>query len=265
MTAPLKSFDRVADCYDETRAMPRDAEAAVAAGIVATLRALTPAPRLLEVGIGTGRIAVPLVEAGTHVVGIDIAPAMLARLRAKRPDIPVVRAEATQLPFRGRPFDAALFVHVLHLVPDAVDALRAAAAVVRPGGLIIHGRTDYTTNDRRRVLVRARELAHELGSVDLGSSDWHREANRAFGAHADEVGTTIREERLAQWIEHATARDLLTAFQNRVFSATWSIPDAAMPAIVSRLTAWAEAEIGDLDRSMATEVDFTLVTARLPG
>ena len=76
-----------ADCYDATRAMPSDATDAVAAGILRALQEVTPAPSVLEVGIGTGRIAIPLAAAGAHVAGIDIAPAMLARLRAKRPDL----------------------------------------------------------------------------------------------------------------------------------------------------------------------------------
>src|SRR5207245_3371173 len=37
----------------------------------------------LELGIGTGRIALPLTERGVHVHGIDLSAAMVARLRAK--------------------------------------------------------------------------------------------------------------------------------------------------------------------------------------
>jgi len=44
----------------------------------------------LELGIGTGRIAVPLAERGVRVSGIDLSEAMVARLRAKRDDIDVV-------------------------------------------------------------------------------------------------------------------------------------------------------------------------------
>ena len=40
-------------------------------------------PRALELAIGTGRIALPLIERGVEVVGIDSSPAMVAKLRAK--------------------------------------------------------------------------------------------------------------------------------------------------------------------------------------
>src|SRR5690349_8478162 len=95
------SFDRVADVYDRTRAMPPDATATVAAGIAAVLRDVAPNPRLLEAGLGTGRIAVPLLEAGVRVVGIDIATATLAQARRKRADLAVVVADATAPPFRN--------------------------------------------------------------------------------------------------------------------------------------------------------------------
>ena len=46
----------------------------------------------LELGIGTGRIALPLAERGVEVHGIDLSSAMVARLRAKSggDEIPVV-------------------------------------------------------------------------------------------------------------------------------------------------------------------------------
>ena len=44
----------------------------------------------LELAIGTGRIAVPLASRGVRVSGIDLSPDMVARLRAKSTDIPVV-------------------------------------------------------------------------------------------------------------------------------------------------------------------------------
>jgi len=129
---PLKSFDRVAHCYDDTRGIPPEAARAIGDAIAAMARDVSPSPRLLEVGIGTGRIAVPLAEAGVRVTGIDISPNMLAVLREKRRDIDVLLAEAARPPLRDAAFDAALFVHILHLVPDAEATLRATVRLVDP-------------------------------------------------------------------------------------------------------------------------------------
>jgi SAM-dependent methyltransferase len=50
---------------------------------IATLQELAQGGRALELGIGTGRIALPLQQAGIAVEGIDASEAMIARLRGK--------------------------------------------------------------------------------------------------------------------------------------------------------------------------------------
>lgn len=258
------SFDRVANCYDATREMPPHAKVAATAGIIGALRAVAPQPTLIEVGIGTGRMAVPLAEAGVRVAGVDVAVAMLARLRAKRPDIAVAIANATHLPFSEGTFDGALLVHILHLLPDAVAALRAATDVVRPGGILLYGRTNYAESPRRQLIARAREVAQELAGIDLGSGDWHRAANHAFAEHARDIGARVSESTLARWRERGTGREYLAALSGRVYSSTWSIPEAVMPELLRRLTPWAEAFLGDLDRPIETEGTFALLSAHLP-
>ena len=69
------SFDRVADRYDETRGLP-PTPLAKAIGVLAEE---LQGKRVLEIGVGTGRYAVPLQKSGIEVVGVDIAPKMVAR------------------------------------------------------------------------------------------------------------------------------------------------------------------------------------------
>ena len=73
--------ERVAATYDDSSTeefAPEVVEATV--GLLANL---TGDGRALELGIGTGRIAVPLARRGVPVHGIDMSRAMVARLRAK--------------------------------------------------------------------------------------------------------------------------------------------------------------------------------------
>ena len=67
-----------ADVYDDWYASITDVEASVA-----TLTALAKGGRVLELGVGTGRLAIPLTAEGLEVSGVDISPAMLQRLQAK--------------------------------------------------------------------------------------------------------------------------------------------------------------------------------------
>ncbi len=67
---------RIADVYDDVHPDHDDA-------MIATLAELAGGGRALELGIGTGRIALPLAARGLAVQGIDASPAMVDRLRAK--------------------------------------------------------------------------------------------------------------------------------------------------------------------------------------
>jgi len=124
------SFDRAADYYDATRALPdgvRDALAAELAG----------REPCLETGVGTGRIAIPLHERGLALVGTDIAPAMLGRLVANAGGWMLLLADASRLPVVASSFRAVMASHVLHLISDWKTAVDEALRVLRPGGVLL--------------------------------------------------------------------------------------------------------------------------------
>jgi SAM-dependent methyltransferase len=75
---PTSYGDGFADVYDEWYADISDIDATVAA-----LVPLANGLPLLELGIGTGRLALPLAAAGLDVSGVDTSAAMLDKLRAK--------------------------------------------------------------------------------------------------------------------------------------------------------------------------------------
>ncbi len=164
--AVSRDFDTLSSVYDETRE-PLEPE---------TIRGLADflhergMHSLLEVGVGTGRVARPLVDHGLEVVGIDASRGMLGY--AVRKGLPyLVRGDAYRLPFSDRTFDATLFVHVLHLLDRPDDGLREAARVARRGVLAV---LDLPSSDRagpstpeeepRRIL---REILTQAGYPDL--------------------------------------------------------------------------------------------------
>jgi SAM-dependent methyltransferase len=120
---------------------------------VAVLRALLDLPagsRLLDVGCGTGRHAVPLARAGLDVTGIDLSPAMLelaeARAREAGVELTLLEADARRLPGELGPFDAAICLceGAFCLVAAGAEPLahdRAILAaihrVLRPGGRLV--------------------------------------------------------------------------------------------------------------------------------
>ena len=90
--------DRVADVYDEWY-KPADTAAEVA-----LLAELAHGGRALELGIGTGRVAIPLAARGVEVHGIDASPAMVERMRAKPGGdaIAVTIGDMADVPVDGR-------------------------------------------------------------------------------------------------------------------------------------------------------------------
>jgi SAM-dependent methyltransferase len=84
--------ERIADVYDELYSWYEE-EA------VAGLAGLARGGRALELGIGTGRIALPLAARGIEVHGIDASPAMVSRLKRKPggADIPVTLGDFREI------------------------------------------------------------------------------------------------------------------------------------------------------------------------
>lgn len=261
----LKSFDRVAHCYDETRGLPPAAERAIAEALAAIIREAAPSPRVLEVGIGTGRIAVPLAAAGLRVTGIDISPKMLAVLREKRADVDVMLAEAAHPPLRDASFDALLFVHILHLVPDALATLRATLPLVRPGGVVVHA------GDQGHVALRAqaedliRRAAAEIAHIDLTEWDVHERTRLITEQFLRDRCGEVRTVVLARWTSRSRGSAMLERLRRKDFSSSWKIPDAALPAIIERVTPLLEELYGGLDREVEFERAMIATVGRLPS
>jgi SAM-dependent methyltransferase len=95
---PSTYGERIAEVYDELHAGLADVEP-----IVDALADLARGGRVLELGIGTGRIALPLAARGIDIYGIDASEAMVAKLRAKEggAKIPVTMGDFADVGVEG--------------------------------------------------------------------------------------------------------------------------------------------------------------------
>ena len=145
------SFDRAAGIYDQTRPLP---EPIAKHGIQAILDLMGAGARVLDVGTGTGRISVPLLERGADLIGCDISSKMLMRLQEKFPSARIAQSDASHLPFPAAQFDAVLTVHVMHLISPWREALREFRRVLKPGGAYLNVRTWATVGSSVREQMR---------------------------------------------------------------------------------------------------------------
>lgn len=251
------SFDNAADIYDDTRAIPPEATEKRTEALLTELRALG-SDRLLEVGIGTGRIARPLMERGVRVTGVDLAPRMMQRLRDQltprhtAPDLAL--ADATRLPFRSDAFHAILIVHVLHLVSDWRGTVAEMLRVLAPGGVFFHDITQHPEPNPLRAAWDARKALFKKHGVVTRLRPDPEEIVQALEA----AGGSQRVVDYAEVEERDTVRSIVDNLRNRIDSSTWEIPSDIHDAFTADFEESCRQEFGDLDQEYAVKTQYTL-------
>jgi SAM-dependent methyltransferase len=161
---PSIPFDRAVDYYDRTRSLSPDAAAKVTAVLADAVLGHGP---VLEIGVGTGRIALPLADTGIQVVGIDLSRPMLERMVQKSTAVPVAEADCTALPFPDDSFGAVIASHVFHLVPEWRDASLEVLRVLRPDGVFLWARGGVDGHARQVAEVFAKAAGIDRAPVGL--------------------------------------------------------------------------------------------------
>lgn len=161
---PSTYGDRIADLYDELYQVALDPSEAIE--MLAELAG--PGP-VLELGIGTGRLALPLAERGLEVHGIDASERMVAKLRAKPggENIPVVIGDFVDVPVEGTyslVFVAFNTLFGLTAQEEQVRCFRNVAAHLAPEGrfLIDVWVPDPGRFDRNQRVGVSKVDAHEV-------------------------------------------------------------------------------------------------------
>lgn len=270
------TFDRAASYYDATRGFGPGGAERVRDAIVARLD-LTHDSRLLELGVGTGRIALPFLEAGYRYAGVDLSRQMLAVLRGKLPAATpqplLVEGDVTALPVATGVFDAALAVHVLHLVADWRATLREAARVLRrPGGrLLLAGDpgpersldADPATLIPPLQAQRAwRDALAAVGSSGNVGQPGMRPGDPQVRAQLEALGATVDVEELTEFERPPlSARAVIQGYKDRIYSSDWARPDAEHAAAVARVERWLAEECADPDTPYTQKGVFRAVIA----
>ena len=222
--ADAATYDR-SPGHNPTTALERAAWAAA-------LRRLLPPPpaRVLDVGAGTGFLALLLAKQGYEVSALDLSPGMLLRLQDKAAEagleINTVQADACETPLSG--FDAVVERHLMWTLPDPRTTLGAWRRSAPLGRLILFeslwGQAGGFTEQLRRA-------GHDaLRRARRGRRDHHAEYNEELRGHFPLAGGAA-PERLVSLVESTSwgaarverlrdvewaARNALPSFADRV-------------------------------------------------
>jgi len=188
--------DRVADVYDEWyKFVDTEQEAALLAELAAGGAAL-------ELGIGTGRIALPLAARGVKVHGIDASAAIVDRMRGKpgADAISITIGDMADVPVEGT-FSLVFVVFntffMLTTQEQQVRCFRNAAAHLAPGGcFLVHTFVPDMSRIENGEHVSAREAGIDRVRLDLTTFDRLEQRLDSTQVRISESGTRFVHARL---------------------------------------------------------------------
>jgi SAM-dependent methyltransferase len=242
-------FDRAVEYYDRTRGLSEEASREMVALLGAELGSRG---RCLEIGVGTGLVALPLAEAGVPLVGVDLSGPMLAKLVEKaggRAPFPLVRGDATALPFRDGSFGAAVVRHLLHLIPAWERAIAELARVIRRGGTVLVATGDIPGAWRE---VTERFVAHVGGEPFARGLDL-RELARLDDALAIHGGVPRDLPEIPDRMQQSLDT-FIDQMADGLHSWTWEVDEPTRREAAAEVRAWALERFGSLDPPEARDV-----------
>ena len=258
-------YDRIADIYDATRALPPQVDEQVTECILRLVGA-TPETRFLEPGIGTGLNALPIVQRGYFYTGIDISKEMMEQLRRKLGGVPnnlkLIQADASSLMFEDDSFDVVLMRHMLHLIPDWRSCLSEIRRVIKPSGVYLYCESVWTQHQKEFEQQWQAILEPYKPPQNSQSSAGDSAGKQEIIQVLMEQGATIETVTAARWRVEQTVGELLNIYQTRDHGSCWSVPDDVFPSAMQDFRKWCQHYYGSEDVVLGSDATFDITVAR---
>jgi ubiquinone/menaquinone biosynthesis C-methylase UbiE len=184
-------YDLTAHRYDRIKQFDGDAERFLVIRPLLGRLLERPAPLVLDVATGTGRLPAHLLDEPTfngRVIGLDASARMLSqawpKLSVYHHRANLVQQIAVDLPFANGVFDAVSCLEALEFFPDDTLALLEMVRVLRPGGTLLvtrrRGWEAKTFVGRYRDQETFEALLSSLGLIGVESRLWQIEYDLVF-------------------------------------------------------------------------------------
>lgn len=257
------SFDGLVELYDKTRTFDKGCFDS-ALDYIAQYYPPKFFGHVLEPGVGTGRIAIPLARRGYKVTGIDISEKML-NVFAQRLDESGLRAQVTfrkadvlELPYTDGAFDMAVVVHLFYFIRDWHRAADEILRVVKADGPIIlmHTGTGMeipSLNDRYKQLCEERGAKIETIGV---------KSTREVINYYVNIGCDLEWVKdMWSWTYSIKIADALKYIESRAYVFTMTPPDEVHKEVVEQMRKELIEQHGSLDKEI--EVSCRIYIAAL--
>jgi SAM-dependent methyltransferase len=215
---------------------------------------------VLDVGAGTGRVAIPLSRRGCTVAALDPARTMLEELRTKAGDTPVsiIVGEGAWLPLASGRFHAVVIARLLYLTTDWSQILSEARRVLAADGCLLH---EWGNGQVDEEWVRIREKARSLFEQAGVPSPFHPgvRSETAIEEVLEGLGMVREADVVLGSGPTITLREFLRCLTDGELSYIWGVPENVRTECLPRLGEWSERTF-DLDRSISIprEIGWTV-------
>lgn len=201
-------YDRWAEKYDTGKKESQQQDGQFLAKPLMNALADNPAPFILDVATGTGRLPFALMQEtgfNGHIIAVDISQGMLIRaakkLAHKKEFVELMQYEQFPLPFPEQSFDAITCMEALEVMPEMTTPLAEFMRLLRPGGVLLTSRGTEASGRKAKVVGtdEFKMLLQNAGFINVEVTAWWRVFDRVFA----------RKPGKSNFVGHTSISDIL--------------------------------------------------------
>ncbi|WP_160646647.1 class I SAM-dependent methyltransferase [Chengkuizengella marina] len=221
-------FDHVANKYDETRHIPERSFQKIIDFIIDITALDIHHSKILDIGVGTGRTALPLVEMGYEYTGVDISKNMLSQFLIKLgghipKNLTLLHQDLLDIHFLDKSFSHIFSYHVLYFIEEKSLLIEKIKRLLKDGGTYIHCDEILLNNFYIDDLTKQwymlasqgnRKLEEMLAESDGTISD-KEDVVYKLKSTLEQLHFKTEIIKGPKWIQKMSKSDLISYFENR--------------------------------------------------
>ena len=261
---PVVTFDQAVSYYDNTRGYPTGIPAQIRDAIRQHTQA-KDVTRFLELGVGTGLIALPFLEAADPYVGVDVSVPMMQQVQVKFPNQPsLIQADMTRsIPLPDNAFDVVMAIRVMHVLDNWQAAIAEARRVLHPTGYILIAHDVSLGEGGPASLVHGQwdVILEKLGISENSIRPGLWLTDEMILDHLRYTGATTQIVDLVEYQSTPLSiRMMAERHKQRWYSRDWELSEAIHAKAVKHLDYWLDHDCDNPDQQVSMPKVFRAIS-----